>query len=135
MPACVVLLKALPRLDGNDLVFPAARGGQLSDMTLSATLRRMHQAESEAQRPGFLDRASKRPAVRHGLRSTFRDWVGERTNYPGDMADVALAHKISSAEESAYRRGDMIEKRRAMMAAWSDFLTATKQAGNVLKLG
>ena len=104
-------------------------------MTLSATMRRIHEAEIEAERPGFLDRVSKRPAVPHGLRSTFRDWVAERTTYPGDMAEVALAHKISSAVESAYRRGDMIEKRRAMMAAWSDFLTATKQAGNVVRIG
>ena len=133
-PAAVALLKALPRLDGNDLVFPAARGGQLSDMTLSATMKRIHQAEINAQRPGFLDRASKRPAVPHGLRSTFRDWVAEQTNYPGDMAEVALAHKISSAVESAYRRGDMIEKRRAMMTAWADFLTATNHTGKVIRI-
>jgi integrase len=133
--AAVALLQALPRLNGSDLVFPAARGGQLSDMTLSATMKRMHEAEMAEGRSGFVDRASKRPAVPHGLRSTFRDWVAERTNYPGDMAEVALAHKISSAVESAYRRGDMIEKRRAMMAAWSDFLTATKQAGNVVRIG
>lgn len=134
-PAAVALLQALPRLGGSDMVFPSTRGGPLSDMTLSATMRRMHEAEIDAQRPGFLDRASKRPAVPHGLRSTFRDWVAERTTYPGDMAEVALAHKISNAVESAYRRGDMIEKRRAMMAAWSDFLTATKQAGNVVRIG
>ena len=134
-PSVVSLLKALPRLDGNNLVFPAARGGQLSDMTLSATMKRIHQAEIDAQRPGFVDRASKRPAVPHGLRSTFRDWVAECTNFPGDMAEVSLAHKISSAVESAYRRGDMIEKRRSMMAAWSDFLTATKQTGKVIRIG
>ena len=57
-PVAVALLKALPRLEGNDLVFPAIRGGQLSDMTLSATMRRIHQAEIDAQRPGFVDRAS-----------------------------------------------------------------------------
>jgi len=48
--------------------------------------------------------------------------VAERTTYPGDMAEVALAHKISNAVEASYRRGDMIEKRRRMMADWSDFL-------------
>ena len=73
-------------------------------------------------RPGFLDRVSKRPAVPHGLRSTFRDWAAERTEYPGDMAEIALAHRISSAVEAAYRRGDMVEKRRAMMADWVAFL-------------
>ena len=120
--AALALLKALPRAEGADLVFPALRGGALSDMTLSATMRRMHQAEVDAQRPGYLDRVSKRPAVPHGLRSTFRDWVAERTNYPGEMAEVALAHRISNAVEASYRRGDMIEKRRGMMAAWNDFL-------------
>jgi integrase len=118
----LALLAALPRLEGNPLVFPAARGGMLSDMTLSAAMKRMHEAEVAAGEPGFIDRTSKRPAVPHGLRSTFRDWVGERTTFPGDMAEVALAHKISNAVEAAYRRGDMVEKRRRMMADWADFM-------------
>lgn len=134
-PAALALLQALPRLGGSELVFPAARGRQLSDMTLSATMRRIHETEIAEGRGGFLDRSSQRPAVPHGLRSTFRDWVAERTNYAGDMAEVALAHKIGNAVEAAYRRGDMIEKRRAMMASWADFLTATKQAGNVVRIG
>lgn len=130
----VALLNALPRLDGNPLVFPAARGGQLSDMTLSATMKRMHEAEVAAGRAGFVDRVSKRPAVPHGLRSTFRDWVAERTNFPGDMAEAALAHKISNAVEASYRRGDMMEKRRTMMAAWSGFLTGAEALGNVVSM-
>ncbi len=134
-PEAVTLLKALPRLDGNPLVFPAARGGTLSDMTLSAVMRRMHEADLAADGPGYLDRASKRPAVPHGLRSTFRDWVAERTNFPAEMAEVALAHKISNAVEAAYRRGDMIEKRRAMMAAWVEFLTGAKRSGKVVRIG
>jgi integrase len=124
-PAAVTLIRAQPRFEGTDLVFPAPRGGELSDMTLSATMRRMHQAELEQGRPGFLDRVSRRPAVPHGLRSTFRDWAAERTTYPGDMAEVALAHHITSAVEAAYRRGDMIEKRRGMMAEWAKFLAAS----------
>lgn len=118
----VDLLKALPRLDGSPLVFPGVRGGQLSDMALSMLMKRQHAAAIAAGDKGYLDRVSKRPAVPHGLRSTFRDWVAERTQYPGDMAEVALAHRISSAVEAAYRRGDMIEKRRSMMAAWVGFL-------------
>jgi len=131
----ISLLKALPRLDDTDLVFPSTRGGQLSDMTLSATMRRLHEADIAADGPGFVDRVSKRPAVPHGLRSTFRDWAAERTQYPGDMAEVALAHRISSAVEAAYRRGDMIEKRRRMMADWADFLLGRALGGNVVKLG
>jgi integrase len=134
-PAAVALLQAMPRLEGTEMVFPSTKGGQLSDMTLSATMRRMHEAEIEAQRPGFIDRVNKRPAVPHGLRSTFRDWVAERTHFPGEMAEVALAHKISSAVEAAYRRGDMIEKRRGMMADWAGFLAGVKVAGNVVRLG
>ncbi|MGC1428760.1 MAG: integrase arm-type DNA-binding domain-containing protein [Albidovulum sp.] len=131
----VVLLQALPRLDRNPLVFPAARGGQLSDMTLSATMRRMHQADIASGGAGFVDRESKRPAVPHGLRSTFRDWVAERTNYPGDMAETALAHKISNAVEASYRRGDMIEKRRKMMGDWAGYLAGAERSGNVVRMG
>jgi integrase len=131
----VKMLEALPRLDGSAFVFPAPRGGQLSDMTLSATMKRMHKADITEGGKGFLDRVSKRPAVPHGLRSTFRDWVAEQTNYPGDMAEVALAHKISNAVEASYRRGDMIEKRRRMMADWADFMGGEVKGGNVLRLG
>ena len=133
--AALALLQALPRLQDNPLVFPAARGGELSDMTLSAAMKRMHASEVVAGGAGFLDRTSKRPAVPHGLRSTFRDWVAERTTYPGDMAEVALAHRISNAVEASYRRGDMIEKRRKMMADWAAYLTGLKQTCNVVRIG
>lgn len=102
--AAVDLLKALPRLAGSDLVFFAPRGGQLSDMTLSAVIRRMGA-----------------PCVPHGFRSTFREWAAERTNYPRDMAEMALAHTIGNKVEAAYRRGDMFAKRRRMMADWAKF--------------
>ncbi|NCO22303.1 MAG: integrase arm-type DNA-binding domain-containing protein [Rhodobacterales bacterium] len=130
----VAMLEALPRLKDNPLVFPAARGGQLSDMTLSATMRRMHEAEIAQGGAGFIDRTSKRPAVPHGLRSTFRDWVAEQTAYPGDMAEVALAHRISNAVEASYRRGDMIEKRRRMMGDWAKFLINGGSLANVVHI-
>ncbi len=129
----VALLRALPRLDGSPYVFPAPKGGMLSDMTLSAAMKRIHEAAVAAaggdEGAGYLDPASKRPAVPHGLRSTFRDWVAERTTFPGDMAEVALAHKISNAVEAAYRRGDMVERRRGMMQAWADFLAGRAATG------
>ncbi|MFT6649493.1 tyrosine-type recombinase/integrase [Pseudophaeobacter arcticus] len=134
-PEAVALLQALPRLSGNPLIFPAARGGQLSDMTLSAAMKRMHKADIEAGGAGFVDRENKRPAVPHGLRSTFRDWVGEKTTYPGDMAEVALAHKINNAVEASYRRGDMIERRYEMMSDWSAFLASKTRTGKIIKLG
>lgn len=129
-PDAVALLKSLPRFEGNPLVFPAARGGELSDMILSAAMKRLHQADVDAAGPGFVDRVSKRPAVPHGLRSTFRDWVAERTQFPGDMAEVALAHRVANAVEASYRRGDMVEKRRAMMAAWAEHLTRSDRVGS-----
>lgn len=130
----MALLKALPRVADCPFVFPSAKGGQLSDMTLSATMRRIHDAEIANSGAGFVDRASKRPAVPHGLRSTFRDWVAEHTAFPGDMAEVALAHKVSNAVEAAYRRGDQLEKRRQMMAAWGDFLSGRAAKHNVVRL-
>ena len=114
----VDLLNDLDRVYGSEFVFPASRGGMLSDAALSACMRRIH-----AARPQFyLDRQSGRPAVPHGLRSTFRDWTSERTEYPREMAEISLAHVVGSEVERAYRRSDMVEKRRAMMAAWGRFL-------------
>ena len=103
-PAALALLRALPRMAGTDLVFPASRGGLLSDMTLTAVLRRMGVA-----------------AVPHGFRSTFRDWCSERTNYPREVAEMALAHSIGYKVEAAYRRGDLFDKRRKLMIEWAAF--------------
>lgn len=126
------LLNELPRFEGNPLVFPAPRGGMLSDMSLSGTMRRLHLKDLSDGGQGFFDRVTKRPAVPHGLRSTFRDWVSELSPFPDNMAEMALSHKISNAVEAAYRRGDMIEKRRQMMEAWSDFLAGRTSNGNVV---
>jgi len=64
--------------------------------------------------------------VPHGLRSSFRDWAAENTEYPSDMAEMALAHNVGNAVERAYRKGDMLEKRRQMMENWANFLDLTK---------
>lgn len=130
----VALLGHLPRLDGSPFVFFAPRGGQLSDMSISSVMRRMQEAEVKAGRPGYLDPASKRPAVPHGLRSTFRQWTAEQ-GYPRNMAEIALAHFIGSDVERTYQRSDMLERRRDMMAAWAAFLRTNSAAGgNVIKL-
>lgn len=100
----VALLRSLPRIRGAALVFQAPKGGELSDMTLSAVLRRMEV-----------------PAVPHGFRSTFRDWCSEHTNYPRDAAEMALAHAIPNKVEAAYRRGDLFNKRIKMMQDWANF--------------
>ncbi|MBI5269478.1 MAG: integrase arm-type DNA-binding domain-containing protein [Burkholderiales bacterium] len=111
------LLKALPRMAATDLVFPSPRGGMLSDMTLTAVLRRM-----------------EAPAVPHGFRSTFRDWAAERTNYPRDVAEMALAHTIGDKVEAAYRRGDLFDKRVRMMADWAKFLARIEGKAEVIAL-
>lgn len=120
------LVKQQLKSQGSDFVFAAPRGGELSDMTLSAAMRRMHQAQLKKDKKGFLDQKSGRPAVPHGLRSTFRDWAAEKTSFPRDMAEMALAHSVGSDVERAYRRGDMLDKRREMMVAWEGFLLGAK---------
>ena len=115
--AAMALLATLPQGGPGDIVFKAQRGGMLSDMTLSAVLRRMGEL-----------------AVPHGFRSTFRDWAAERTNYPRDVAEMALAHAIGDKVEAAYRRGDLFEKRKLMMADWSTFLARVERPAEVVEL-
>ncbi len=99
------------------LVFPGAkRGKPLSDMTLTKALRDMGQ-----------------PVTAHGFRSTFRDWVAEQTNWPAELAEAALAHVVADKTVAAYQRGPMLEKRKAMMAAWADYCEGAS-GGNVVKL-
>ena len=114
------LLESLPRM--GDLVFTAPRGGSLSDATLGKVMRSIHEDDAANGGGGYLDAQSGEPAVPHGLRSTFRVWVTERTDFDGDMGEIALAHSVGSKVRQAYDRSDMLEKRRQMMAAWNGFL-------------
>lgn len=94
-----------PRNGGNPFVFAGMKAGKpLSNMAMSQLLKRME-----------VD------VTVHGFRSTFRDWVAERTSFPHEVAEAALAHTIKNAAEAAYRRGDLLEKRREMMQTWADF--------------
>lgn len=104
------LLKRVPKLEGSELVFPGMRQPgnvyrPLSDMTLTAVLKRMGRGDLTA----------------HGFRSTFRDWVAEATNHPNEVAEMALAHAVGNQVEAAYRRGDLFDKRRTLMHAWANF--------------
>jgi integrase len=69
----------------------------------------------------LLRRMKRDDLTAHGFRSTFRDWAAERTNFPSEVAEMALAHTVSNKVEQAYRRGDLFERRRHMMAAWEMF--------------
>lgn len=116
--AAVKLLKALPRFKDCDLVFPAPRKGQLSDMTLTAVIRRMQGDDA----PVWTDTAGQ-PITAHGFRSTFRDWAGETTAHPREVIEHALAHQLKDKAEAAYQRGTLFDKRRRLMADWSKFCT------------
>lgn len=109
----MALLESLPR--SGDLIFPNGKGEKLSDMTLTAVLRRMKRSDITA----------------HGFRSTFRDWCSERTNYPSDVAEMALAHTIGDKVEAAYRRGDLFKKRRRLMRDWGKFSSKVASIANV----
>ena len=108
-PSAKRILLAVPKNAESPLVFPAPNRRPLSDMALTAVLRRMN-----------VD------AVPHGFRSTFRDWAGEVSNYPRDIAEQALAHVLENKVEAAYRRGDALEKRRKMMTDWAAYCSVEK---------
>lgn len=107
------LLADLPRVQGNPYIFPGARLGRpLSNMAMLQLMRGM----------GYGVGGEHGDYVPHGFRSSFRDWSGEVSSYPRDVAEMALAHTIENKVEAAYRRGDLFEKRRAMMQEWADYL-------------
>nr|WP_232054554.1 site-specific integrase [Thiomonas sp. Bio17B3] len=123
----VKLLRALPRMDGSDVVFwggkarkprpdlPADAIAPVSNMAMLELLRGM--------RPGL---------TVHGFRSAFRDWAAENSSFPAEVVEMALAHTIQNQVEAAYRRGDLLEKRRKLMLEWADYLTspASRSASN-----
>lgn len=116
--AAVSLLKSLPRLEGTDHVFPNSKGAALSDMALTAVLRRMG-----------------KKVTAHGFRSTFRDWAGETTAFPREVIEHALAHQLADKAEAAYQRGTLLEKRRQLMGAWAEYCgTPSAARGEVIPL-
>ncbi len=131
--AALAVLNALPRMAGTDLVFFSLRGGQLTDSAISNLMRAMHQAEVDAQRPGYLDPSSKRPAVPHGLRSAFRVWAAE-SGVDYDLGEAALAHSIGTEVQRAYQRSDVLERRRVLMENWAACLHGQIGSGTVVPL-
>jgi integrase len=92
-------------------VFPGPAKGADKDRTLSPNALR-----------ALLIRAGKADVTPHGFRSSFRDWAGEASTFPRELAEAALAHTVGDAVERAYRRGDALEKRRGMMDDWAAFV-------------
>ncbi len=103
----LAILQALPKGEPSDRVFP------LSQMALLMTLRRMGRGDLTV----------------HGFRSTFRDWAAERTGFPAEVAEMALAHTVADKVEAAYRRGDLFAKRRQLADAWAKFCAMPATAG------
>jgi integrase len=115
--AAVAVLKRMAKAREGDHVFPGDRRATLSNMAFLMLLRRMGRGDLTA----------------HGFRSTFRDWAAERTNFPNEVVEMALAHAISDKTEAAYRRGDLFEKRRKLMDAWAAYChKSTMHVGKVV---
>ena len=115
----VKIIEAVPRR--GDLVFPRDEGGKpLHPASMWEVVRRMRDG-----------------ATVHGFRSSFRDWAAETTAYPNELLEIALAHTIGSKAEAAYRRGDMMEKRRRLMSDWARYCEhpPTKTRDNVASIG
>jgi integrase len=114
----VAILKGLAMSHGGDFIFAAQeRNKPLSNMAMDMMLRRM-----------------KREGVTvHGFRSSFRDWAGNVSSFPREVAETALSHVIGDKAEQAYRRSDALDKRRKLMEAWSAFCEPRKD-GNIVRL-
>ena len=105
--AIEILRQALGLNDGQGLIFPATRSGKLaSEMVFTALLRRL-----------------EIPAVPHGFRTSFRNWVAECTAAPWAVGEAALAHNIGNSTEAAYMRSDLFDQRRALMGRWAEYVT------------
>lgn len=103
----LAILERLAGVKTGAFIFPGQRPSQgLSSMAMEMVLRRM----------------KIEGVTVHGFRSAFRDWCGEATTFPREIAEAALAHRAGDATEQAYRRGDALEKRRGLMEAWAQYL-------------
>jgi len=111
----IEILQAMPREAKNPFVFIGARRGGLSNRAMAAVLRRMNRDDITV----------------HGFRSTFRDWAAERTNYQNQIVEMALAHVVGNKVEAAYRRGDLLDKRRRLMRDWARYCTSEPQPAEV----
>jgi integrase len=117
-PAAIAVLKRM-RGQGGDFVFPGAKAGQgLSNMALLKVLERMGRGDLTA----------------HGFRATFKTWASERTNFPRELVEAALAHVLGDKVEAAYQRGDLFDKRRRLMDAWAEFCAKRAPAGELITL-
>lgn len=128
-PDAVALLESLPRMEGQALVFPAMRGGKISDVTILATVKRMN--ASKPKEGQYTDPTDGRPVVPHGFRSAFKDWARSRSTFPDEVSELALAHVNSDATRAAYARDELMPQRAKLMKAWGEFCAEPAKAGSV----
>lgn len=114
----VEILEALPREQGNPFVFIGAKAG--SPFYIKGLFKLMRQL-----RPGI---------TTHGFRSSFSDWAHEKTNAQTHIIEMCLAHTVGSAVERAYRRGDLVDKRRALMEGWESYCMHPEATDKVVPL-
>ena len=119
-PRALAILHEEHNVRISDYVFPGGKAGKpLSSMAMAEVLQRMERGDITV----------------HGFRSTFRDWAAERTDYPSEVVEMALAHAVGNTVEAAYRRGDLFEKRRRLMDEWAKYCnTSPVGTGEVLQL-
>jgi len=147
----IAIAKEAMRLSDGEFVFPGDRGPRQSKNMLQNLLADMNEARKKAGLPLWTDPKDNREIVPHGFRSTFKDWAtdwsptpaeiveaakrGELVEaFPRDLVEVALAHKLPDATEAAYRRTDMIEKRRRLMNRWADYRAKPPVKDNLVDL-
>jgi integrase len=122
----ISLLKSIQHYtQAQEFIFPAPRSGEmLSDMSLTTLIKRMHEQKLKENGLGYIDPKQNRVITTHGFRSTFRDWSADKTDYPREVCEHVLAHKLPDEVEAAYLRGAYLEKRKGLMADWAKFCNA-----------
>ena len=115
-PTAVAVLRRMDDVRLSEFIFPGQRDGR---PLWTDALRRL------------LGRMGHAGLTTHGFRSTFRDWAAERTAFPGEVAEAALAHTVGNKVEAAYRRGDLFDKRRKLMEAWAAYCAEGPKGGVV----
>ncbi|MBI1450709.1 site-specific integrase [Acinetobacter sp. FL51] len=121
-PAIELLKSIQTDIEPQSYIFPAPRtGNMLSDMSLTALIKRMHEQKVKENGIGYIDPKQNRVITTHGFRSTFRDWSADMTDYPREVCEHVLAHKLPDEVEATYLRGAYLEKRKSLMADWAVF--------------
>ncbi|WP_312966772.1 tyrosine-type recombinase/integrase [Acinetobacter gerneri] len=121
-PAIELLKSIQTEIEPQSYIFPAPRtGSMLSDMSLTTLIKRMHEQKLKENGLGYIDPKQNRVITTHGFRSTFRDWSADKTDYPREVCEHVLAHKLPDEVEAAYLRGTYLEKRKKLMSDWAKF--------------